>query len=300
MASICATLGSVTIRDKLNRETEVSYEELASVPRVVLETVREKDGTVKSDIWEGFRFDNWLKEKGLNDFSGIRFASADRFQVSMERAEFDTLECWLVFSRDGVPFENNSPRIVFPALRDMYWVRDLDKVFLEDIIPITMPSRFYPLDSFLAKFPPIQDPEPFKGILAWRLNELFGKYDIPADLEILFVSADMMKIKLLWGEHLQNAVLETHAGKYNLKSPAIPGGMWLKDIVYLQIGSRAYLREKHIGLITDLDNLLQWKLVPGSIAILHSGKIHTYLKLNELMLASKLLGEQDWFELFQP
>lgn len=297
---IAAALGSISVTDKLNVRTQVSYEELAAVPRDTIQTVREKDGTVKTDTWEGFRFDNWLRDKGWTDFNGIRFVSSDRYQVSMEKAEFDTLECWLVLSREGVPFEENSVRIIFPGLRDMYWVRDLGQVFLEDISPYRMPERFIPMDAFLGKYPITADPAPFQGIEGWRLEDIFAQYELPEDVEVLFVSGDMIKVKLLWGEHLQGAVLESYKGGYNLKSPRIPGGMWLKDVLYMQIGNRAWWREGSISILPELDQLLKWNLQPGAEAVLHSGKIHSYLQLNELMSASNILGGQEWFEIIQP
>lgn len=281
-------------------KTVFSYEELASIPRDSVMTVREKDNVVKTDNWEGIRFDRWLAEQGWTDFDAIRFVSGDRYQMSLEKAEFDTLECWLVFSREGELFEDNSLRVIFPALRDMFWVRNLENVYLENTTPSILPDRFIPMEAFLSKHNIQSDPEPFKDIEGWRLEDLFGEFELPADLEVLFVSGDMIKVKLLWHEHLHGAILERYNGEYNLKSPRIPGGMWLKDIVYLQIGSRAWWRENSITLLPELDALLKWGLMPDSVAILHSGKIHTYLNINELMTASKLLGTQDWFELSQP
>ncbi len=52
LLAACSTmLFGISITDRFNQETELSLEELSSVPRDTIETVRSKDGVVQSDLY---------------------------------------------------------------------------------------------------------------------------------------------------------------------------------------------------------------------------------------------------------
>ena len=50
-------LCAITITDSSGQTMEVSRDELASLPRLTFETLREKDGETRRETWQGIRFD---------------------------------------------------------------------------------------------------------------------------------------------------------------------------------------------------------------------------------------------------
>lgn len=290
-------LGALTITDTQGKSTEIKYQELAALPRQEFTTVREKDGETRRDTWQGIRFDQWLKKHVSAPFSVIRFESADRYLVNLSRAEWDTLACWLVFGADGKDFPEQAMRIIFPALRDMKWVRDVSRVVLEDFDPLKLPLRFEFLDERLKETSLQEDPAPFvdtKGYYFKDLLPLSARNDTCA---VVLYSQDGMKLALEYPLHLEGAILEVSDDGFNLKSPSIPGGMWLKNIIYIQMNDFALIDTQNIDALIALNRVLDWKLSPDvKFVVQREGKQLAY-PLAEILSQPDLLRGVKSFQL---
>lgn len=292
-----ALLGAITVTGPAGLSQNFAYQQLASLPREEFQTIREKDGLTKTDTWQGIRFDNWLKAKLDVPFKIIRLESADRYLVSFSRAEFDTLTCWLVFAQNGKTFPDNGLRIIFPALRDMKWVRDLDRVVLEDFDPLQMPKRFEFLDDRLGSAALVEDPAPFINLSGYYFADLLPLSSREDTLGAILYSADGMKLALEYPRHLRGAVLEPTDEGFNLKSPVIPGGMWLKNIVYIQLGDFALIHPGNLDALIALNRVLDWKLGPDVHFIVQKGYGAEKITLNDILAEPGLLDDALSFEL---
>lgn len=239
--------------------TQFSNAELHKLERHELKTSREKDGVVRLNNWQGFRFDAWLKEQNLGEFNNIRFESADKYMVSLSRDEFDAVESWIVVAQDEVSFQDNSLRLIFPTLREMQWIRDLQRIVLEDFKPMPRPVKFMLMKPFLDSITLHKEPKPFVNMEGWFFNELLPKLSEGEQHQVVLYSRDGLKQSLNYPYHLEGAVLEkTDIGTYNLKSPQIPGGMWMKDIVYLQVNGSALIDFGSMNSLISLHKILKW------------------------------------------
>ncbi len=228
-----------------------------------LKTSREKDGVVRLNNWSGFRADLWLKQQNLGEYSSIRFESDDRYLVSMTRAEFEAIDSYIVIAQDGISFEDNALRLIFPNLREMQWVRNLERIILEDFKPLPRPKRFYLMESWLADYPLHKDPTPFVGIDGWFLRKMLPVLSANETKHVILYSRDGLKQNLEFPVHLEGAVLEkTEQGTVNLKSPQIPGGMWVKDIIYLQCDTAALIASGSLNSLIELNRILGWENSP--------------------------------------
>ncbi len=301
MAFILASaslLGAITITDSQGQAREYSYAELASYAQLEdLTTVREKDGETRTDTWQGFRFDHWLKANLDMPFKVIRFESDDRYMVSLSRAEFESLACWLVFAQNEKTFPDEGLRIIFPDLRDMKWVRDLDRVVLEDFDPLRMPRRFEFLDARLDSAALVEDPAPFINLKGYYFADLLPLSAREDTLGSILYSADGMKLALEYPRHLDGAILEPTDDGFNLKSPAIPGGMWLKNIVYIQLGDFALIHPGNLDALIALNRVLDWKLGPDVYFIVHKEDGAQNISLNDILAEPGLLDNALSFEL---
>ena len=237
--------------------------ELYTLETQEVKTTREKDGIVRLNNWQGFRFDIWLRQQHLGDFATIRFESSDRYLVTLEKSEFDSLESYIVIAQDGIPFEENMLRLIFPTLREMQWIKGLQRVVLENFKPLMRPTRFFLLQDTLQKYSLQKDPKPFVNIEGYFLSDLLTDLSSAEEKNVILYSRDGLKQSLTYPIHLQGAVLEkTLEDQYNLKSPQIPGGMWMKDIVYLQCDNYALISEDCLNQLIRLTKILHWETTP--------------------------------------
>lgn len=260
---VILTLSSLELIDTKGISHYYDNAELYKMEMQEIKTTREKDGIVRLNTWQGFRFDIWLKQQKLGDFATIRFESSDRYQVTLEKAEFDSLESYIVTGQDGVPFEENMLRLIFPALREMQWIKGLERVVLENFQPLIRPRRFYLMQETLKKYTLQQDPKPFVKTQGWFLSDILMDLSEAEEKQVILYSRDGLKQHLTYPLHLEGAILEkTAEGHYNLKSPQIPGGMWMKDIIYLQCDNYALISDDSINQLIRLAKTLHWETTP--------------------------------------
>ena len=290
-------LAGITVTDPQGVSRTYSYETLAALPRMEFQTVREKDGEIRRDAWQGFRFDAWLKANACEAYKVIRFESADRYMVSFSKTEFDTLACWLTFSQNGETFPEQSLRLIFPGLRDMKWVRGLDRVVLENFDPLKMPTKFEFLDQRLKEETLLQDPPPFVNTKGYYFADLLPLSARGDTCSVVLYSADGMKLALEYPKHLEGAILEATDEGFNLKSPRIPGGMWLKNIIYIQIGDFALIHTGNLDALIALNRIMDWKLSPDVHFVVHKSDGDLKIPLNDLLAKPELLADVQSFEL---
>lgn len=261
--SLISQLMALVIVDNRGISHEYPYETFFRVQGKEFTTTKELDGEIQTSTWKGMRFDTWLQEQDLGEYSRIKFVSSDRYEVSFNRVEWDTLSCWLAYSKDDEIFPQEQLRVIFPYLRSQYWVRNLKQVHLEDYKQIAMPKRFIPFSAFMGSQKLIKDPQPFVRLQGYRFDDFISILSEKPSKEIVLYSKDGLTQNLSYPAQLAGAVLElTESGSYNLKSPQIPGGMWMKDIIYLQCDAVALIHEKHISALIPLARILEWDLSP--------------------------------------
>ncbi len=289
--SLISQLMALVITDHTGLAHEYPYETFFKIQAKEFATSRELDGESQTTIWQGVRFDTWLKEQNLGDFSRIRFVSSDRYEVVFNRAEWDTLSCWLAHSENGEIFPKEQLRVIFPHLRSQHWVRDVQEVRLEEYTQIPMPRKFILMTDFLATQKLIRDPKPFVRLQGYRFDDFVQILSENPSKELVLYSRDGLTQNLRYPAQLSGAVLELSAdGSYNLKSPQIPGGMWMKDIIYLQCDAVALIHKKHLSSLIPLARILDWQLTPEVKVKLN------FLQGEEIQILSDALTEPMIFE----
>lgn len=263
-------LMALLIVDAKGEIHEYPYEHFFRLQGEDFETTKEVDKEIVTNTWKGIRFDRWLKEQKLGDFARISFKSGDRYEVNFNRAEWDTLTCYLAYSGEGKIFPKEQLRIIFPHLRSMHWVRDVIQVTLDNAKQIPMPVRFLNWNKFFIDRELVKDPKPFKKIEGYPLDDFVGELSDAQVKDVVLYSSDGLIQNLSYPSQLGGAVLERDPnGKMNLKSPQIPGGMWMKDVVYLQVDQLAIISPNSPSALIHLAKTLNWQITPESTVRLH-------------------------------
>ena len=274
----------IRIVDAGGREYKYSYEYFRSLPQTETVSYRTKGDVAKKDTWTGLRFDKWLEANELGKFRNIRLESEDRYMVSLTRSEIDTTECWIVFNRNGEDLDEANFRIIFPRLRELYWIKSPSLVVLEDFQALKLPKTFLFMEPQLQNLELYKDPEPFKEIRAYKVDDMFKQVFATDTADVVMVSADGLKIRLSYPKHLKGAVLEFREDNtLNLKSPEIPGGMWIGDIVYIQAGDTALINSKGRSQLIEISLKLDWELSPKNDVILLNSAGENVITINELI-----------------
>lgn len=276
-------LNALKVVDIYGQAYEYDNEQLSLLTRQDFETIRVRDGVIRKNMWSGFRFDKWMRDKGFVGFTRIRFESSDGYMVRFSSAEMDTLQCWLAFGQDGKDWGKGAMRVIFPQLMEMQWIRDVSTVTLESFAPLGLPDCFLFWESALAEIELHSNPRPFVNIEGWYLDDLLYTSGVDGVTSVIIVSRDGHRISLDWPQHLQGAVLEKDGDVIHMKSPLIPGGMWMRDIVYMQAGRTAFISRKSGSLLLTLDKDLGWNLSPDTTVMLVELSRLQYVSLPEFI-----------------
>lgn len=289
---------SIEIIHSKGSDTRFDYEYFRTLPRQELITDLEKKGKPDKNSWSGIRLDKWFEEQGYRTFTNIRIESPDRYMVSLTRYEFDQNPCWMVFEQNGEALDKDSFRIIFPTLRQMYWITGIYRIILEDFEPLRMPKEFILMEKALQRETLISDPKPFVKIKGYSFDSIMKQLFQLETANLIMFSSDGLKLRLEYPKHLSEAVLElAENGNYNLKSPKIPGGMWLNDIVYIQVEDKALFRLRNIDMLIGLAKSLYWELqAPIDIIIYDSGK-ERKAEMTELIDKSAITEQSTGFSL---
>lgn len=296
---ICLSLDALEIIDAQGISHSYANEELHKHPCSEFSTTREKDGEVRQNSWQGFRFDEWLKEQNLGTFGTIRFESNDRYRVSLSKAEFDSLQSWMVVAQDSVRFDGYALRMIFPQLREMQWIRNLQRIVLENFSPTSRPQRFLMMKPFLKKLKLHNEPEPFIKIKGYYFRDILAVLEENDYYQVILVTRDGLKQNLEYPLHLKDAVLErTDEGKLNLKSPQIPGGMWIKDIIYLQSGQMALIDQHQLNALISIAQDLGWDINSDLHFRLHYRSGEEVMAFGDALAEPQVFEGVEYFELF--
>jgi len=263
-------LSALLIVDSKGEIHEYPYDLFFKLQAQEFHTSKELDKETVINTWKGIRFDSWLKEQKLGDFALIRFKSGDRYEVSFNKAEWDTLTCYLAYSAEGKIFPKEQLRIIFPHLRSMHWVRDVQQISLENAKELPMPVRFISWHDFFSSQKLLKDPNPFKNIEGYPLDSFIADLSDAPVKDVVLYSSDGLIQNLSYPSQLGGAVLERAAnGSFHLKSPQIPGGMWMKDLVYLQVDHLAIINTNASAALIPLAKTLNWQINPESTVNLY-------------------------------
>ena len=290
-------LSALVITSPQGDSITYSFEELAKIPRETFTTTRVKAGEVQEDVWTGFRFNQWFNDNTQIPYKIIRFESADNYMVSFSKAEFDSLDCWLVFTQNGEPLPENGIRLIFPQLRDMKWIRGLNRVVLEDFSPLKLPARFEFLDKRLKQETLIENPLPFTDTKGYYFADLLPLSARADTHSVILYSSDGIKCSLEYPRHLDGAIIELTDYGFNLKSPRIPDGMWLKDVIYLQIDDWALIKSENLDALITLNRIMDWKLSPDVQFIVNIGGKEEKIPLSDVLAHPEKLANISSFEL---
>ncbi|MFO7660147.1 MAG: hypothetical protein R6V77_04475 [Candidatus Cloacimonadaceae bacterium] len=299
MMSALAILSALEVYSTSGEMTSYTLELMREAELDSFDTSRERNGELVKEAWQGINLQKWLLKQGFTQFNGIRFESPDNYMVRISKAEFDSMPGYIALKRGDEWLDAKGVRVIFPAQREMYWIRGLHRIYLEDFSVQSPPERIFVWESIKAKLDSVSVIEPWGSFSGYAINELMSEIFQAQSGSVIMVARDNLTANLDYPQHLKDALLEvTQDGNLNLVSKLIPAGMWLKDIVYLQCGSVAVIRHDFLYQLPSLFTTLGWSELTFTGNIIRVSDTRKEVALETLYLPdAKPQGPEEWLEL---
>jgi hypothetical protein len=267
------SLSSFTLIDGTKKH-KVDLPELQSFLQKVKQTHREKNGKVKDEIWEGVDLIELLHEYQISNFDQLRFSSEDNYQVRLTKQEIEEYQPILALWKNDEKLSEDKIRLIVPQIRDMFWIQGIAEIATEKSNEMPLPHTLFTAESITKNMKLISDPDPFKDVQGLFFIKLVENVFPVLQGDFFLLSADGVSHKLDIDKYLKNAVLIFDDGKYNLQSPDMPGGMWIKNLAYIQLFDRVIFFKDQFFNWHDLAKLAGWKKIPTKLTDQNGNEIN--------------------------
>ncbi len=251
-----------------NTEYQLVLEEFSRYTQRSITTQREKDGETKKDNWEGITVQSILAELNIEKYDELKFTSDDNYMVRIKKADILKHDPILAFKRNSKKLPPEKIRLVIPGMRDMFWIQGVVQIETLNSIKMQFPHTLYIAENIFSKTNLQTKLEPFVDVSGYRFPQLIEDVFPLLQEEILVMGKDGVQHLLDYQKYLKNAVLVANEGTFNLQSPDMPAGMWIKNLAYVQQFDRAIFFKSHFKDLNQIARLLNWQNIPAQITII--------------------------------
>ena len=276
---VSSLLFSIELIDA-DRVINIDQTKLDSYEKVELATHRSDDGEEKDDDWIGIKLIDILQEYSISNYDKICFTSSDNYLVRISKEDILNKKVILALVRNGMTLDNEHIRLVIPEIRDMFWIQDISTIKTESISDIPFPHTLYFAEPIINKTQIRDELPPFIKVTGYTFPNIMSQVFPFLKDEMLIVGKDGVKHNLDYDKYLKNALLIKNGDSFDLKSPDMPAGMWIKNLAYVQIFDVAVIFKSHFTSLTDVNSILNWNSFPAEV-ILHFGENNKKQSSNE-------------------
>ena len=222
---------------------ENTIKEFDIVERV---TIRTRNGEDRKDIWSGIRFTDIQKKWRLTESQVIQFLAHDRYLIMLNQSQIAEFDPIIAVARNSRPLDNTQFRLVSDDMPEMFWVANLRRITPIKEIVIPEPVTIYTYHTILPQVRLHENPEPFTGVKGYRLWDIVSIFSRTSSVTIRLVSKDGLEQIIDFQEYLRDAVLVVEGDVFSIQSPSMPSGMWLKDIMLIEVNAMAVFFYRNI------------------------------------------------------
>ncbi|MDD2331314.1 MAG: hypothetical protein PHI68_01535 [Candidatus Cloacimonetes bacterium] len=254
---LVSCLSSLEICDPQGNIRIYNQKELEALPQEAFITNVQRGTSQVTNHWKGIKLLPWLNELDLIGWHSITFVSIDGYEISMHRAELESMPVWLAFSQNDLIFALDELRLVFPELRDRFWVRALAKIQLVGYEPAPAPHQIRIVKSLAAYLEEKILPDANGSINCLKLmNQEFHS----SEGSLIILDKKLRKLRLEYDKTLKNASLVVNSEALaELELPDLSSSLLPREIVYLQAGPYALLQADQYPRLLELGEALGWE-----------------------------------------
>lgn len=251
IALLLLKLDALQIRDTRNRTFEITYTELCAQELQSFTTTRNKNGKEIGESWQGIALLPWLSKLGYPDWHSLNSISADGYEVRMHRMDLDRMPAFLAIQQDGQLIAENDLRLIYPTARENLWLRGVKSIQLEAFTGIPSPRQIFSWEAESKDFNWDQASLSFTELMSQAFHQSKGT--------VVLADINMNCIALDYPTQLATvSLVYDNQGKLQLSGLNLQGKLRLDDIVYLQCGPYAFLRNVAKSELKSLGIALNW------------------------------------------
>ena len=263
---LCSFLFSIELIDA-DRLINLDRAKLESYEQFELSTHRNKDGEEKNDNWIGVKLTDILFEFNITNYDKLCFRSSDNYLVRVSKEDILNSEGILALVRNGKTLADEHTRLVIPTIRDMFWIQDISTIKTESISDTPFPHTIYFAEPIMLQTQIRDELPPFVKVTGYTFTEIMAQAFPFLKDEVLVIGKDGVKHSLDYDTYLKNSILIKNEDSFDLKSPDMPAGMWIKNLAYIQIFDVAVIFQQHFLSLTDVKKILNWKNFPNEVTL---------------------------------
>ncbi len=275
---------------QMDKNISVSLDKLKTYDQVEFSTHRVKDGEEKDDLWSGVPLMTLLTDLGIENYSIIKVIANDNYMVRYEVGDISPEDPVIAIKRNGKDLTEETVRLVAPSRRDMFWIQNIAKIQTEEPTTMSHPEVLYRAETLMANLTIQNNPKPFVDVDGYFLRDVMSQVFPSLTGEFLLMGIDGVRHLLNYSSYLSEAVLIIDNDSFYMKSPQMPGGMWIQQIAYIQQDDTAIIFTGTAKKLENLGEHLHWNEIPETMKTYHGDKTG---EIN----ARTLLDNDDFYDL---
>lgn len=269
-----------------SKSYEIPLNNLSDFPQLEITTTREKQDELKKEIWSGPLLIDILNKFEITEYDRLQIVAADNYMVRLASSEISSTAPIIATLRNGIALEEKDFRLILPEKRDMFWIRDIARIIVEQKKQLPPPSKLFVAETILGRKPLINNPEPFADVAGYFIRDLLQEVYPMQTGEYWLLARDGVSHMLDFNNYLIKGALIKDGTGFSLQSPQMPAGMWIKDLAYIQ--------KEEIGIIF-IDQFQNWQQV---MQLLSWQESNTEMEIEfNKMLNEKNDQKREFFEL---
>ncbi|NQV17084.1 MAG: molybdopterin-dependent oxidoreductase [Armatimonadetes bacterium] len=285
-------LSSITI---IHQDHEYELKNFKQFESVEIQTFREKKSEKITENWQGIALVQILDKFQIEDYQELKFFSFDNYLIRLQKDDIFNYNPIIAIYRNGEKLPEDNLRLIVPGMRDMFWIQNLERIEIVINTDTSIPQTIFVAENILKNKPLRTNLKPFINVIGFKFYDLVVDVFPILQNEFLLIGKDGIRQKLDYETYLKDAILVFEDNDYNLKSPTMPAGMWIKNLSYIQNDERAILFIRKFESWIEIQKILDWQNLPEKMQITTDEKtviINTHTRLKDSIWSEAI--RLDW------
>jgi len=251
--SIIMSLHTLQITSSSGETHILTEADTAQFEIVNVTTIREKDNVVREEHWRGIHLTDIMQKYGIAPTSALEFMATDNYLINLKSEEIATYNPIIAIERNDERLTNKQYRLLAKDMPDMLWISNIASVKPFQETQQALPKKIYTHTTILQQIRLNADPKPFVDAKGYSVFDIINLLAPTTNTNIRLMAKDGIEQMLPAGEYFKGAYLMVADGAYNIQAPDMPVGMWLKDVMLIEINGNIIFFYQNVEYATNTE-----------------------------------------------
>lgn len=242
---VFADEGDFVISGLADGDINIKVSDLKDLPTIKKDVVSvDASGDKEYYTVKGVLFSNLLESigKSQEDLNVIRLIAGDGYSIEVPKQVLNKREILIVYELNGKPLSKKAKpvRVIIPEERAMYWVKNLKRIKVIDIVKTVNIETLSFLETTISEVQKIDYTYYESEDKAVKVSELIKNMGIKTDSRtVAFKAIDGYKKDEKVDIFIDGYIKVTGEHAPMFLSPDLPKGMYVKSLLFSEYGSTA-------------------------------------------------------------